>query len=215
MCGLFYVDDKLEREIERVIRIINRNVGDPEREEPSEREVSIKQPGIFAQGNRRDVHPTDRAEVIFVDGVARTKQVRWGLRGYQKNQLIINARSESALSKQSFREGMLHRRILIPASGFYEWNKRREKNLFTRADGCAVFMAGLCAGTPDDERFTILTTPANVSMRIVHDRMPLILEEDDLAGWLFDASKTEMFLRKVPVELLRSTEYEQMTLFHD
>ncbi len=62
-------------------------------------------------------------------------------------------------------------------------------------------------------RFVIITTAANASMKPVHDRMPLILEKDQLDDWILDDSMTERLLRQVPVSLSRYSDYEQMSLF--
>ena len=76
-----------------------------------------------------------------------------------------------------------------------------------------LFMAGFCRQYEDGEHFVILTTAANESMEPVHDRMPLILERQDIAGWIFDDAKTENILHKIPCLLERKTEYEQLSLF--
>lgn len=65
----------------------------------------------------------------------------------------------------------------------------------------------------NEECFIILTTEANASMRAVHGRMPLILQEDQIEDWLRDGKVTEEILRQVPMELVRTAKYEQMTLF--
>ena len=126
--------------------------------------------------------------------------------------LVINARTESVMDKPSFRNGILYRRILIPASGFYEWNRLKEKNAFSRYEAPLLYMAGFCDWFEDERRFVILTTAANESMRKVHDRMPLILEKEQLEDW-FDDRKVEEFLHQIPVLLKRETEYEQQSLF--
>lgn len=76
-----------------------------------------------------------------------------------------------------------------------------------------LFMAGFCRQYGDGEHFVILTTAANVSMKPVHDRMPLILERDEIAEWMLDDTKTEGILHKIPCLLERKTDYEQMSLF--
>ena len=74
-------------------------------------------------------------------------------------------------------------------------------------------MAGFYERCQDGERFVILTTAANDSMRPVHDRMPLLLEREEIEDWLFDDSLTPKFLEKTPSHLERRAEYEQMSLF--
>lgn len=76
-----------------------------------------------------------------------------------------------------------------------------------------LYMAGLYSKYEDEDRFVILTTAANESMEPVHDRMPLILDKDEILPWLTERSKTEEFFGKIPCQLNRSTEFEQLTLF--
>jgi len=171
-------------------------------------------PGLEEFFEERDVRPTELAPVISGSNEGPAlRNFRWGLPGFQKGQVIFNARCETAMEKSIFREGVLHNRIVIPALSFYEWNQRKEKNVFTRQDGGVIYMAGFCAGTGEDERFAILTTEANVSMAPVHDRMPLILEESEIEPWLYREDWTESLLRKMPKMLSRKAEYEQLSLF--
>ena len=112
-----------------------------------------------------------------------------------------------------FKDSILHRRAVIPASGFYEWNRQKEKHIFTRKDAKALFMAGFYKLTEKGKCFVILTTQANASMEPVHERMPLILEEDEITDWIYQDDKTEELLHKVPCQLACSAEYKQMGLF--
>ncbi len=82
--------------------------------------------------------------------------------------------------KKTFRDSVEHRRIVIPAAWFYEWNRKKEKNIFYRKEQPVLFMAGIYKRYQGEERFVILTTKANASMEPVHDRMPLILEENEI-----------------------------------
>ena len=123
---------------------------------------------------------------------------KWGYPLSQGKNLVINARTESAVDKTSFRNGILYHRILIPASGFYEWNRLKEKNVFSRYDAPVLYMAGFCDWFENERRFVIMTTAANESMIKVHDRMPLILEKEQLEDW-FDDRKMEQILHQVPV----------------
>ena len=59
----------------------------------------------------------------------------------------------------------------------------------------------------------ILTTAANASMKPVHDRMPLLLEQDEIEKWLFEDDMTEALLQKTPALLERRSDFEQMSLF--
>lgn len=160
-----------------------------------------------------DIHPADLAPVIEKSDHGLTLNTcRWGYPLSQGKNLVVNARAESVLEKPSFRNGILYHRLLIPASGFYEWNRLKEKSTFTRRDMPVLYMAGFCDWFENERRFVILTTAANESMIKVHDRMPLILEKGQLTDW-FNNAKMETLLRQRPVLLNRQAEYEQQSLF--
>ncbi|WP_271893470.1 SOS response-associated peptidase [Candidatus Phyllobacterium onerii] len=128
----------------------------------------------------------------------RALLVRWGfIPGWVKDTanypLMINARSETAIEKASFKAAMRHRRALIPASGFYEW--RRDGNRKSQAywvrprNGATIAFAGIYepwANAEGSEMDTgaILTTSASEDLRFIHDRMPVIIEQKDFARWL-------------------------------
>lgn len=101
----------------------------------------------------------------------------------------FNARSEDAASKPTFRGPLRYRRCVIPASGFYEWKKLDAKTkrpyFITRADESPLFFAGLWDLWNEElASCTILTTTPNAEMEPLHNRMPCILERDELTRWL-------------------------------
>ncbi len=105
---------------------------------------------------------------------------------------FINARSESAANKPAFRDAFHKRRCLIPADGFFEWQKRgtrKQPYYFQHRDGRPFAFAGLWErwqGTEGEtvETCAILTTKANETVRPVHERMPVILPPEDFGHWL-------------------------------
>ena len=200
MCGRYYVDDETAREIERIIRIADEKV---KRMSAGKLQVQAK-----------DIHPTDMAPVLMQsEGGLCCSLQKWGFPGFDGKQVIFNARSESALEKKMFKEGVESRRIVIPATWFYEWNKKKEKNTFRREDRQVLLMAGIYSRYQGEDRFVILTTAANASMQPVHDRMPLILEKDEIEPWIFDEKGYKDILTKTPCLLDRASEYEQLSLF--
>ncbi len=167
-----------------------------------------------------DIYPTGKAPILSgKNGLICCEWQSWGFPKQwetdlsQKNKVIYNARSESAMEKPLFRDSILYRRIVIPATGFYEWNSRKEKNTFRRMDAPVLFMAGCSRRYEDGDHFVILTTVANSSMEQVHDRMPLILEREEIMDWILDDKKVDQILHKTPCLLERKTDYEQMSLF--
>ena len=105
------------------------------------------------------------------------------------------------------------RRVVVPATWFYEWNKYKEKNVFYRENQPVLYMAGLYNRYQDEDKFVILTTAANESMKPVHDRMPLLSERDEIGEWLLEDNPTENFLQKTPSLLERRADFEQMSRF--
>ncbi len=129
--------------------------------------------------------------------------VRWGLipawvKDPKDFPLLINARAETAATKNSFRGAMKYRRCLIPASGFYEW--RRHKNpakgerksdaYFLRPSDDAPFaFAGLmesylAVDGSEIDTAAILTTAANDTIGAIRDRMPVVVRACDHERWL-------------------------------
>lgn len=200
MCGRYYVDDETAREIERIIHIAEEKV---KRTSGAELKLQAK-----------DIHPTDTAPILMRSstGLGCSFQ-KWGFPGIDSKQVIFNARCESAMEKKMFQESMEHRRIVIPATRFYEWNRMKEKSTFYREDRRVLLMAGIYSRYQGEDWFVILTTAANESMKPVHDRMPLILEEKEMIPWIFDEVRYKEILLKTPCLLNRKSEYEQLSLF--
>ena len=112
------------------------------------------------------------------------------------------------MEKGMFREKIHTKRCVIPATGFYEWNRQKEKCEFSRAEQEEMFLAGFYGAFAGENRFVILTTEANPSVAPVHGRMPLILEREEAVSWIVDDSRIGEFLQKVPGGLSRKQEYE-------
>ena len=124
-------------------------------------------------------------------------QLRWGLvPSWSKDPAIggrlINARSETVGEKPSFRNAFRRHRCLLPANGFYEWQRqeRGKQPYYVRMrDGRVFAFAGLWDRWegPEEgviETCTILTTAANDVLAPIHDRMPVILPPTAYARWL-------------------------------
>lgn len=193
MCGRYYVDAETAREIEKIVRKLDQK-------------LKIERTG--------DVLPSQTATVIKgLGNHLSADQMAWGFPRFDQKGLLINARAESALERKTFQDSMQHRRCIIPAKGFYEWNRSKEKYSYERSDFPVLFMAGCYNWFEDQERFIILTTEANQSVSPVHNRMPLILEPEELESWVLDDNATKFILHKTPVMLKFRTDYEQMSLF--
>jgi putative SOS response-associated peptidase YedK len=145
-------------------------------------------------------------------------QVRWGLvPGWAKDLSIssklINARGETVAEKPSFRAAFRSRRCLIPADGFYEWQRQdgaKQPYRIAREDGGPFAFAGLWErwsppGGDTVESCTIITTAANVRLTPIHRRMPVVLDPGSFAAWLdplSDAAALQAFLVPAPDDTL-------------
>ena len=157
---------------------------------------------------------TPAMEVAAVVGAAGTLAadiLKWGFIGFDKGRLLINARAESVRTKQTFAESFAARRCVLPAAGFYEWDKKKEKVIFRSPDRPILYLAGIYRPFGDEKRFVILTREANASMLPVHDRMPLILTREEVEPWVCDARRAASALMKELPLLKAERPNEQLT----
>lgn len=145
-----------------------------------------------------NVTPTQNIATILAneDGVRRLALLRWGLIPPWADDpgigsRMINARSETAPEKPSFRTAFKKRRCLIPADGFYEWQKTngaKQPYYIHMKDDRPFAFAGLWerwSGEGEEIRScTILTTGPNELVGDIHNRMPVILHPDHYDLWL-------------------------------
>ncbi len=208
MCGRFYVDEGTAREIEGVIRGI-----DLQLEKMRTGDIFPSQlAGILTCHSRQHSLPAESPAAREAAAFA-LEEMHWGFPQYQKKGLLINARAETALERKSFCDSVLHRRCIIPAKHFYEWDDHKNKVTFFREDSSILYMAGFYNMFQNEKRFIILTTQANDSVIPVHNRMPLVLEDKELEDWIYDDKFTEYALHKISPKLYREQEYEQQSFF--
>ena len=199
MCCRYYVDELAEREAYELADLIDAGVRKPPRGQES------RQPS--------DRHPADMACVLYgSEGKLHAGQMRWGFPSWRSGNLMINARCESALQKPMFSESVMRRRCVIPAAGFYEWDRDKNKVTFFKPQEACIYLAGFYNLFDGEQRFIILTTEANESMSPVHDRMPLILPASEVGDWIHESGKTKEYLVRNSPQLSRTQEYEQLKL---
>ncbi|TWG67636.1 MULTISPECIES: SOS response-associated peptidase [unclassified Aminobacter] len=176
-------------------------------EDPLVVEEHFAASGVDAFPPRYNIAPT---QPIMVIGPAPTREqgsnqplrhaylVRWGfipswVKDVREFPMLINARSETAAEKASFRAAMRHRRVLIPASGFYEWRKlpgKKTQPYWIRPrHGGVIAFAGLVEtyaepGGSEIDTGAILTTGASGEIAKVHDRAPVVVQPEDYSRWL-------------------------------
>ncbi|HSG71671.1 MAG TPA: SOS response-associated peptidase [Planctomycetaceae bacterium] len=170
-----------------------------------------------------NIYPTQEIVAIRRDSEGRYgESLFWGLiPSWSKDRSfaskLINARSETLAEKNSFKNAFRKRRCLIPASGFYEWQKidksTKQPYQIGMKDNQPFVMAGLWENWTDPETTekvqsaTIFTTQANELLEPIHERMPVILPQDLWDVWL-DAEVTDVeslqpLLRPYPTEEMK------------
>ena len=181
---------------------------------------------------RYNIAPTQPVLIVRASveaGAREASMVRWGLVPSWSKEIrsapLINARSETAATKPSFRSAFRRRRCLIPTDGFYEWRaegKRRQPLHIRLRDSRSFAFAGLWESwqAPDGEiveSCVILTTEANELMRTIHDRMPVILDPTDYEPWLDPTAQqsesVQPLLRQFPAERMEA--YEVATVVNN
>ena len=173
-------------------------------------EVQTAAPNMTASGGITGTQAEMRHKIRHIAPLA-AEILQWGFLGFEKGRLLINARAESVLTRPTFSESFRSRRCVIPAAGFYEWDSKKEKVIFTLPDKPVLYLAGIFRPYGPEKRFVILTREANASMLPVHDRMPLILTSEEAALWVKDVSEAESILTKVLPQLRAERPYEQLT----
>ena len=169
---------------------------------------------------RYNVAPTQAVPIIRrkEGGGRELTMVRWGLVPFWAKDLkigsqLINARAETVTSKPAFRAAFAKRRCLVPADGFYEWQKRegsklKQPMLIRRRDGAPFAFAGLWESWrgPDGEvqTCTIVTTEANAVLSPIHNRMPVVLEPGAYDRWLDPEQPSAELLLPCPDEWLEA-----------
>ena len=148
-----------------------------------------KYPGQYKIG---EIFPGDTAPGI----ISRQERIVpvpavFGFPGFQDGKLLINARGETAAEKKTFADSVRERRMILPATGFYEWDSAKTKYLFTVDMRPVIYLCGLYKLIEGQFRFVILTRAANESMIETHDRMPVIVSEKEVRPYLTDTAAAE------------------------
>lgn len=158
---------------------------------------------------RYNIAPTDPVALVRRAGGTGPREMvtaRWGLVPHWVDDpsdwpTLINARSETAAEKPSFRDAFRNRRCLIPADGFYEWVKvdgRKQPYYVRREDDRPFAFAGLWDRWEGEEgrsfeSCTLLTTDANETVAPLHDRMPVLLSREGGERWTDPAAYPDDF----------------------
>lgn len=179
-----------------------------------------------------NVAPTDQVYAVVQRDQARVLgSFQWGLVPWfadspKVGARHINARAETVATKAAFKHSFLERRCIVPADGFYEWERKEAGGKLPHyvhaADGKPLALAGLWSTWrgPQGQRLstcTIITTDPNELVAPIHDRMPVMLPEEHWERWLgadpAEAESLRPLLAPPPSQAL--VEYPVSTLVND
>jgi len=146
---------------------------------------------------RFNIAPTQEIAVVRQVGTHRElSMMHWGLIPFWAEDPdvgsgTINARAETVARNATFRHAFAKRRCLVVADGFFEWRetKGRKQPYFIHLKHDRPFaFAGLWdrwkQGDQAIESCSIIVTDANAILAPIHDRMPVILPNEDYSCWL-------------------------------
>ncbi len=187
--------------------------------------------GVVADGPSRRCRPAkacedDSGEELGEGGAAgqhrHIRAYRWGLVPSWSSDIhsgarAFNARAETVARQPLFRSAFRSRRLIVPATAFYEWRREgrsRQPYVFSRADGAPLAFAGLWETwrrTPDEpwlRTLAVITAAAGPDVSFVHDRQPVVLDPSDVSTWLDpeerDAARLQALLVHSPAGTLAS-----------
>ena len=156
-----------------------------------------------------EIFPTDVVPVIAPNrsGLRTVYPMKWG---YSGKSLLMNARSETAAEKLTFREDWVRHRCIVPASWYFEWEhypgsdgKKHtgDKYMIHPKDSAVTWLCGLYRIENGLPVFVILTREPGEALRFLHDRMPLIMPEELVTEWIRPDRKPEELLPRALTDM--------------
>ena len=195
-------------------------------------EIFGAEPLVDDPGGHYNVAPTDEACVVVQRDERRALTAyHWGLIPHWASDAkvgsrMINARAETITASPAFRDALVRKRCLVPVDSFYEWKKEgtvRQPYRVVRRDGRPLALAGLWSGWRDPatesvrRTFTIITTTPNEALTHLHDRMPVVLDDDAWDRWLDTTPRDqgEVLGLLVPNEIVQLEVYPVIRAVND
>ncbi|MDF9825749.1 putative SOS response-associated peptidase YedK [Breznakia sp. PF5-3] len=147
-----------------------------------------------------EVYPTDNALVELERGY---QIMNWGAPKWDGKGVIINARQETLIDKQFFKNDFKYHRCIILVEAFYEWDKETPKNKYyvKRKNQDIMMLAGLYKVKDNTPHFVIITQEAIPAFMSIHNRLPLMLNDDEVEPYLNSED---------PKQWIKPREYEDL-----
>ncbi len=159
-----------------------------------------------------EIRPTNVVPVLAPNrsGGKAVFPMKWGFT-MPNRPILINARSETASEKPSFKESWEKRRCVIPASWYYEWEhltsntgkkKTGDKYMIQPKMYSVTWLAGLYRMEDGLPAFTILTREPSEELKCIHDRMPLILPKEQIEAWIDPKSDPKELIKHALTDMV-------------
>lgn len=159
MCGRYYIDDDMFQIVQHQLHVDS-----------------------DVECDEGDCLPSQLIPIIYQEKMKlKMTKKAWGYTHPKHQGRIINAKCETIFEKVMFQKDIYTNRCIIPATGFYEWDPLKHQISFEDKRKKPIYFAALY----HDNEVVIITTKANQTMKPIHHRMPLIIDEEDLYNWLF------------------------------
>lgn len=164
---------------------------------------------VMASG---EIRPTNVVPVIASskNGKKTVFPMKWGFQ-IPGRSLLVNARSETAAEKQTFKEAWETHRCIIPASWYFEWyhfigndgqKKTGDKYMIQPRGSSMTWLAGLYRIENDLPVFAVLTREPTDALRRIHDRMPLIFPKELIGEWINPQTNPKDLLRYAVTDMI-------------
>ena len=160
-----------------------------------------------------EIKPTDVVPVLAPNprGEQTVFPMKWGYTNPHKGgKLLLNARSETASQKPTFKYDWLNHRCIIPASYYFEWEhlkgsdgttKIGDKYMIQPKDSEVTWLCGLYRIEDNYPTFVILTREPGKEIEKIHDRMPLILPSSLIGDWIRQGADPKEVMRGALTEM--------------
>jgi putative SOS response-associated peptidase YedK len=189
MCGRYYCSEDDLEELSRIVQSVSDSLSGNTQPKWGEIAPSMMVAAFTSQGLELE---------------------KWGLPKWDGKGLIINARSETVETKPMFQKLFLHKRCVLPASYFFEWERKDgkvgTKYRISPTPNATIYLAGIVSsvfiGSQQISQFVILTQEASDSMKLVHSRQPLVISHDKITDWVNSVEYARQVIIQDPQQMV-------------
>ena len=163
MCGRYLFNDHNNQKIQAII---------------DETKTKYEQPTLDLV-SWDEIYPSAFSVVLIYQDKLIPTLMTWGYPKWDNKSIIINARSETINNSNFFKDDYAKHRCVIATTGFYEWDKNKKKHFIKNIQADILYLAGIYRLVDNKYYYCILTKEATEHLKIIHDRMPIVMSEEE------------------------------------